>query len=568
MNYKGALFVSGFLAFSAMAGEINVAAKQQNAAYFKAVTSKLDPGGTSYLYFTPENAYKMMRKMFDGSRGLFLKNVPDKAQQKEINAVFSLIEKVTVNSGLTEIKGCGFSAIAINEDLYRGRGVIYAPTRKGIIWQVAGKNRNFSFLKKLPANTAMAYYSQIHLDVLWAWLKKELANSAIEDKNSLIEYENDLLAKGIDLNKLLKSTTGEVGMVLTVDMDQKQEVNLKGQAVKISRFQLALFLGVKDDTIFKLIQSRMPPMVSSDGKPAPKDRIIYSLPFLPAFIKPIIANKGGYLFLASHPQLVDTLAEGAQKRLVDTNNFKKLAIGIPAERGLSFSYVNADLTNFIIEVQDAFSQDDKFQKILADIQRFNKPAELFETERMYNQGLLSVFNCNIDPTANVLVKAAVIPVAIVAGALAPALSKARGRAKSVQTSSNLKQLGLALKMYAMDHKDKFPAQSGMTGLDILVKQSYINPKVLQDKSGSKYLYIGGLSEEMSFNLPLIIALPKPGGPRNIVLFLDGHVESFRAAGMTDCVEVIKFLNNKYKYKAKEYQHLLEQARKLDSGMVK
>jgi prepilin-type processing-associated H-X9-DG protein len=569
MKLTGTLFVFGFLSLSLNAGELSIAQpKNKDAAYFKAVTSKLDPGGTSYLYFTPENAYKMIGDTFDGARKLVNTKMKGQAQLKEVDAIFSLVKSFTLNSGLTEIKGCGFSSIAVNNDLYRGRGVIYAPVRQGIIWKIAGENRDFSLLKKLPANTVLAYNSQIRFDVLWSWLKKELAASSIENKDVFDSLEDDLLRKGIDLNKLLQSTTGEIGMVMTVDMDKIHEINIKEQTLKISNFQFALMLGVKDNKIFKLIKSRIPPMSPKNGTPAPQDRIVYTLPLLPEFIKPTVADKGGYLFIASNPELVDILADGAKARLIDTPTFKKLSVGLPTDHGLAFSYASKNFTKFVVQIQDAFSKNDPVQSILAEVQKFNKPVEVFKLEQLYDQGLLSVFNCNIDPTADILVKVAVVPVAITAGLLAPALSKARERARSIQTMSNLKQIGLALKMYAMDNKDKFPVTSGTDSLNLLVQQNYIQASVLKDKSGCKYYYIGGLEEEMSPNLPLIIAIPKSSRTRIPVLFLDGHVEMMRAVGMTDCVEVVRYLNGKYKYKAEDFRYLLEQARKLDSGMVK
>ena len=49
-----------------------------------------------------------------------------------------------------------------------------------------------------------------------------------------------------------------------------------------------------------------------------------------------------------------------------------------------------------------------------------------------------------------------VPVAILAGLLLPALSKAKSRAQSIQCVNNLKQLGLACRIYSVDHDEKYP----------------------------------------------------------------------------------------------------------------
>jgi type II secretory pathway pseudopilin PulG len=46
--------------------------------------------------------------------------------------------------------------------------------------------------------------------------------------------------------------------------------------------------------------------------------------------------------------------------------------------------------------------------------------------------------------------------AILAALLLPALAKAKERAQSINCMNNLKQVGLAMRMYSSDHKDKFP----------------------------------------------------------------------------------------------------------------
>ena len=53
-------------------------------------------------------------------------------------------------------------------------------------------------------------------------------------------------------------------------------------------------------------------------------------------------------------------------------------------------------------------------------------------------------------------------IAILAGMLLPALNSARNRAKQIQCIGNLNQIGKAILMYVMDHRDFYPSQYGDT----------------------------------------------------------------------------------------------------------
>ena len=66
----------------------------------------------------------------------------------------------------------------------------------------------------------------------------------------------------------------------------------------------------------------------------------------------------------------------------------------------------------------------------------------------------------------------VAPSAVLAGLLLPALAKAKGKAQSISCVNNLKQIGLAARIYATDHNDAYPPDF------LSMKNELATPKIL------------------------------------------------------------------------------------------
>ena len=141
-------------------------------------------------------------------------------------------------------------------------------------------------------------------------------------------------------------------------------------------------------------------------------------------------------------------------------------------------------------------------------------------------------------------------IAILAGMLLPALSQAREKARRINCAGNLKQMGLAMRMYSSDYSERFPAPNyNETGLEILRKNDYLTtykvyvcPSTTEDPgSGTQSLQVGTCSyffnaNESEDTCGTATALTRDENNNHTkfgnVLFGDGHVKGFAGTDWT------------------------------------
>ena len=430
---------------------------------FTEVTSQLDPGGNFYMYLGTAQWLDGLstkvgnwRQTFTAMPGL----KPEDATN--VNKAFDLATRLIKDSGIEDISGVGLSSVEIEKGVYRNKALLhhYPGKGNGFLWQLAGKEPHpLTGLDFLPADTALAVFSDWDLPVLWNVAQKEVAQAELPQAQQWLdklpaEFEQKTQVKW---DAFLNSLGGEFGLVITLDPSNNIPVPLPGGALQIPTPGGLLAVKVNDDIIFNRIDTALKanPQVISVDKPGLKMRTMpVPLPFI-GELRPSTASSGGYLFIASSDALIDevlAVKSGQQPGLKSTDEFKHLAQGLP-DQGNNFCYMSRRFAETLMKVQQqAMANSAKTEPQMSQwMQSFyrNQPAFAYSVGINTPEGCLTVGNGSQSYANMVLLPAVAVPGMLAAIAI-PNFVKARATSQENACINNLRQIDAAKQQWALE----------------------------------------------------------------------------------------------------------------------
>ena len=114
-------------------------------------------------------------------------------------------------------------------------------------------------------------------------------------------------------------------------------------------------------------------------------------------------------------------------------------------------------------------------------------------------------------------------IAILGAMMLPALSKAKSRAQRISAVNNLKQIGVAMRLYAGDNGGLLPVSFAAMTNELGTDKVLIDPQ-----SGQTFIYLGNGLKEESLKPESVVAYSPMFEGQCSVLFADGHVEGMSA----------------------------------------
>jgi len=119
--------------------------------------------------------------------------------------------------------------------------------------------------------------------------------------------------------------------------------------------------------------------------------------------------------------------------------------------------------------------------------------------------------------------------AVLAGMMLPALSKAKLRAQRISSVNNLKQIGLAARQWALDNGDRFPAT-----FEEMINELGTDKVTYDPATGERYTYLGAFVSDTEPEAVLAYS-PIVNGQCNVLLS-DGSVQSLSAVKFAELAQ--------------------------------
>ncbi|MBT7299542.1 MAG: hypothetical protein HN849_08520, partial [Victivallales bacterium] len=337
------------------------------------------------------------------------------------------------------------------------------------------------------------------------------------------------------------------GFVVTVSHDENVLVPLpNGPQLEVPQTAAALLVEVKDDTIFQYVDGMlqaMPNVTRTDDGDLRMRSVQVPVP-VPIRFKPTIARFGPYLVLATNDTIVqamDSCRRGESPTITKTAEFQTMARGLPTE-AMGFSYVSERFGDTITGLVEAAMAADPDTKAMAEFMGKMKGQASYGVSVKMPDAIVSISRTNFDLGEALITQIAAMPAALVGGGMLAWYAQVahRGRAPAASDIGNLKQIGLGMMMYSMDHDDKFPDDLGEIWPYINDGKVFVSPagntpppaNAAEVRAGKcDYLYFGKGKKETEIQKPSLtpLACTKPGllAEGVNVLYCDGHAARSR-----------------------------------------
>jgi hypothetical protein len=445
---------------------------------FYELTSHLDPGGNLFLYVSAEEWLNGLSGQVAQWRDLLqsLPNVSSSDQQSITRAADVILDLIR-NSGVEEISGFGMSAISYEKGLYRSKTMLHHDKGNdaGYLWSLFGKTPHaFDAIEFLPANAAVATFTDLDLQLLWSVLQKEMTNLGIPGGRESLDSIPSQFARttGVELARALESLGGEYGLVISIDESKTMPAPVAGTPTRWPDTSAMLIVKVKDDLIFDLVDSSLKgyPDVIRRDRTGVRMRVVPLHSSTSPSLRPAVARSGSYLFIATNDALIEAALEARTTGgLNGTGEFKHLGQGLPVQ-GNAFTFVSQRFGEMIGRLlSPAASSETKPDSERASILQSYFGAGTLGTLRVFSntdEGWLTIGNTGQNPANTLFYAATALPL-ILATIAIPSVLRSRQAANEAAAVARLRTASAAEVVYASTARGSYADMEGLIGAGLI-----------------------------------------------------------------------------------------------------
>jgi len=553
--------------------------QKDDRALFNKVSSKLEKGGSYFSFQSNKYIFRAVETTYLAIPGALKVIVSNPKQQMMPLKVYNSLKPIVQSLGVHEILGGGASSILIAEKtatspaLFRSRQFVYYGDTKpqGLIWDfMAGENHKLSHLEDLPKETLFACSIESTTGKIWSKVKKIFATLPLPPAQMMPMMAEQKFYNQfqITLPDFLDSLSGTCSSIIV------EAKTANGKPAIYAMLKIPNKKNITFKVLSKIAQSNPHIQVTANE--------IKSRTALPLnWIKPVARRDENNMYIMSNPKILEIIKNTTDNNngLITSPHFKRLSQNLP-QKGIAFAYFNSKTLKVIIDVISAHAPVPK--KDWSILAKLIPPSDIFLVVSKEEDGIMTTMNSPMDIPV-IITYSSLIPSIVQATTLLPALNSSRRKARQISCMSNLKQIGLAMKMYAMDHKDKYPAGNNAIGLNHLIKEDYLVdmriyicpnaakgkiPNIITKKLNEKncsYIYFGDFIEGDGYNIP--VAFDKFSNNKGLIniLYQDGHVQSMRHK-FKNCKNLIAHLARTNKYKPAILKKLQAKAMQIDKEL--
>ncbi len=525
----------------------------QSKDTFKTASANASKAPVYFVYADVSQALALIEKQIrPGSR--------DAENQKK---ALKLLEEL----GLKGIESFSASAGFVGRDFQTDVFVGSKAPHKGLLAQLQGKPFDADLLKRVPvqANYVQAY----RFDPVKALEEVQRATSAVDPAwRKQLDDGLQEISKGIDKD-IVKDVLEPLGdeWIIYASRDVGGTgflgttiVNKLDDAAKAKETIIAL-TGMAEEMGKPLVQQAGMKLEFKKIDVNGQDVYYLAMPV----IAPAWTIRDGYLYLGLYPQTVVGAATYDGKSIVENPLFAESSKQVSQANPISFTYVDTAATiddgyNFVQLILRTYQGlADMFvtttpEMLLPPLSVLQKQATPVNAAAWMDDSGFHYRSISPFPLAETLASGSLISLytnnaPFLVPMMVMGLSEAREEASRVQSSSNLRQVGLACKMFANENqKLAYPDDfEDLIRTQDITADVFINPrlgnKVLPElpdgaepakffgdwvEKNSDYAYVGkGLTDDAPADK--ILAYEKPAGLEDgiNILFVDGHVEFVR-----------------------------------------